>query len=66
MKALDARCHGCGGVHIIWVGWNQSEGDVVGYVHEGCIDPPAFHDHTLEASLDGLSDHSKWGPEASA
>lgn len=61
MKAFDARCESCGGVHIIWVGWHQEVGDTIRIRHDGCLE---VTDHTLVGRLDGLSDHEKWGSDA--
>lgn len=65
MKAFDARCANCGGVHVVWVAWDHEPGDVVKYAHArtpgSCGE---YVEHRLEASLDGMSKHEKWGPNA--
>jgi len=64
MKAFDARCEQCGGVHIVWVGWDHEVGDVIKIAHarkpNSCRE---YGEHTLISQLDGLSDFDKWGPE---
>lgn len=67
MRAFDATCLECGEMHIVWVRSDEEEGDEIGHVHdngpEGC---PGYGRHRLEASLDGLSRHDKWGEDEQA
>lgn len=69
MKPFDARCEECGMVRIIWLPWTEKyepePSETVKYPHDdpGCT---GYGEHTLLASLDGLSDVDRYGVETTS
>lgn len=65
MKAFDARCSACDGLHIVWVAFTHEPGDTVKIAHTRCSNAcGAYCKHDLENELSGLDHKDKWGPES--
>lgn len=65
MRAFDARCEGCGDVHILWLPSGHTSGETIKHAHVDKLGACGeYAEHELVASLDGLDHTEKWGPEA--